>query len=574
MRADRLCAGERGVAAVKRALGVAATADARLGHASPDAALSTATGNALGATMPTGKSAIVMMDTRRMDRLAGRAMTIKYPQLAFELNRGYACAHGYDFLYLHMSRETCSHPQLGERHPSYCKLAGVAEALHRGYERVAFLDSDAFFQNMSMDLDEIERTYRPNVSRRADVSFAWDRPFSFGPNAGVHFWRNTAWTAQLLTLWWHLPGGAYHLQHDYEQHLLQWNLMHLRHFGSRMQTYQMQSMAAELDARGWPAYKHAVAHVDHGRNFYRLLLMALALLSRIDEAAVKSQLAQITSAVPRNGTGALGPGDDDGRKGGLKWRTANLRSRSLFKVHRLMQRRGDHINGSALGVASSCERTRTLIVPFDPSARAAASLSASTGGSRLDGDGRRADNSAAARERRRRKLMEDALWGMPLQLVNCSRDAAFAAASGRAADAPADSAHWWLRWRDTSGRLGLVVPAGTRPPTNALDFCLRIGPSRAPRQPDFSLAQLWPCGIAATSNLTSAATTRAALLSKQRSRGADGHTGQLTPLQRFKYNLRGPHSAPCLPAPLAAPPRAVRGVRANAYTAAQSLRIS
>ena len=94
--------------------------------------------------MPLGSTAIVMMDTRRMDRLAGRAMTIKYPQLAFELNRGYACAHGYDFLYLHMSRETCSHPQLGERHPSYCKLPAVAAALRR-WPVVVLIDSDSWF---------------------------------------------------------------------------------------------------------------------------------------------------------------------------------------------------------------------------------------------------------------------------------------------------------------------------------------------------------------------------------------------------------------------------------------------
>ena len=63
-----------------------------------------------------------------------------YPQLAFELNREYACKHGYDVLYLRMVNQTCQHETLGERHSSYCKLAAVGEALARGYSMVVFLD--------------------------------------------------------------------------------------------------------------------------------------------------------------------------------------------------------------------------------------------------------------------------------------------------------------------------------------------------------------------------------------------------------------------------------------------------
>ena len=87
-----------------------------------------------------GRTAVVMMDTRPVHTRSDRALHIQYPQLAFELNRGYACAHGYDLLYLHMQSEVCDHKHLGTRHPSYCKLAAVAEALHRGYSQIAFLD--------------------------------------------------------------------------------------------------------------------------------------------------------------------------------------------------------------------------------------------------------------------------------------------------------------------------------------------------------------------------------------------------------------------------------------------------
>ena len=90
------------------------------------------------------RTALVMMDTRPAQLPAkSSALKLEHPQLAFELNRGYACHHGYDLLYLRMQGETCRHERLGERGPSYCKLAAVAEALHRGYSFVAFMDRRA-----------------------------------------------------------------------------------------------------------------------------------------------------------------------------------------------------------------------------------------------------------------------------------------------------------------------------------------------------------------------------------------------------------------------------------------------
>eukprot|EP00965_Chrysotila_dentata_P027926 928233-Pleurochrysis_carterae.AAC.1 len=38
-----------------------------------------------------------------------RLTLAQYPQLAFELNRRYACRHGYDMLYLRMRNQTCMH---------------------------------------------------------------------------------------------------------------------------------------------------------------------------------------------------------------------------------------------------------------------------------------------------------------------------------------------------------------------------------------------------------------------------------------------------------------------------------
>ena len=204
-------------------------------------------------------TAIVMMDTRPA-QLAADAPTaeLDYPQLAFELNRGYACQHGYDLLYLRMQAATCRHELLGERHPSYCKLAAVAEALHRGYTLVAFLDSDAFFHNLTLSVPQLLSLHRGSrlgggtSADPAAASFGVDQPFSFGPNGGVQFWRNTADAARLLRLWWHLPGGRYNRQHDYEQHTLQWSLLQLRAFRSSIETLRLQSMATALDELGNP----------------------------------------------------------------------------------------------------------------------------------------------------------------------------------------------------------------------------------------------------------------------------------------------------------------------------------
>ena len=43
-------------------------------------------------------------------------------------------------------------------------------------------------------------------------------------------------------------------------------------------------MATTLDERGWPHYPHAVWHIDHGRQFYRHLLMALELQDKARKA--------------------------------------------------------------------------------------------------------------------------------------------------------------------------------------------------------------------------------------------------------------------------------------------------
>lgn len=538
-----------------------------------------------------GRTALVMMDTRPARLPPGsKPLELEHPQLAFELNKGYACHHGYDLLYLRMQSTTCQHSRLGERNPSYCKLAAVAEALHRGYTLVAFMDSDAFFRNLSLSLPQVMHEYRDlrNDARReaVAVSFAADRPYSFGPNAGVQFWRNTAEAARLLRLWWHLPGGRYHLEHDFEQHALQWSLLPLETFRGSLETLRLESMATTLDERSWPAYRYPLAHIDHGRHFYRHLVMCVELLNRAGQPpqlpAGRARHKQGSGGAkcqgsnhckgkgrgrPKEGSLArrarrrakniTGPGPGGGRRGKRRTgaaaadaapvvvegrrlrgegktlaghRTATLRQRLLKQVWRLMKAGLRDADGTptepsatgadaaqpagsaaasaerivhdlAVGVPGSCALSRVIEAPFDPTARAAAILGTGT-----VSPGALGASSAGAVDASTATIAPTmpidgypwwALEGLPLRLVNCS------------VRTRAEGSHWWMSWRNDSGQLELLspsplpmLPAASPPPPPAVAsssdaarrrLCVHIGPARAPRQPDFALAQLLEC---------------------------------------------------------------------------------
>ena len=390
--------------------------------------------------------ALVMMDTRP----AMGGSTPSHTQFAFEINRRYACDHGYDLLYLRMKDSVCRHPVLGERHPSYCKLAAVAEALSRGYSLVVFLDSDAFFQNSTLPLSRMLIEYAGNASGHDwDAAFSSDLPFSSGPNAGVQFWNNTPSAQRLLRLWWHLPGGRFHSQHDYEQHALQWLLVH-QHL-PRIATLGLHAMSLQLDGRGWPLYEHPIAHIDHGRSFYRLLIMSAVLLRASDHLLELPNQHQ-----DRRG----GRSEPPGKRGGLFASAAIGGTRALegyqlsLLRNRLVRHASNVVRDSWQLPRSGCSRSRTILEDFDPTQRAdvllrlnstpwaatpwAATLWEASDASRSDAGGRAREPSPPIPRlaRSRMQAMHEALWGMPLQLVHCS-------VAGRHDDAT----HWWMRWR-------------------------------------------------------------------------------------------------------------------------------
>ena len=199
---------------------------------------------------------VVMMDTRfpelqRWSHAGCDQLTISKTEMAdlitltYWLNVEYARTNGYDLLYYRSKRDAscgksstcdvgCSHSRWGPRHPSYCKVAGLGDALHRGYEWVVYLDSDAFIANSTLPLPQLLRAYGADADAAAGAPtasqhgfFGWDWPYTLGPNMGFMALRNTAETRRMMATWWNLYAGDYSLAHPMEQHTMQWQLMHL-----------------------------------------------------------------------------------------------------------------------------------------------------------------------------------------------------------------------------------------------------------------------------------------------------------------------------------------------------------
>ena len=96
-----------------------------------------------GLTHGQRKVVVVMADTRDLPTSTPKSFEeASWEQLAAVVNFKYAQAHGYEFVHYRMgysanlrannkgAREAgCEHPKYGTRHPSWCKLLGVFQAL-------------------------------------------------------------------------------------------------------------------------------------------------------------------------------------------------------------------------------------------------------------------------------------------------------------------------------------------------------------------------------------------------------------------------------------------------------------
>ena len=399
--------------------------------------------------------AIVMMDTRPPDlgRFgAGGAANfslnnLTITDLTHHLNEAYARAHGYDLLFLQLSSAGCEHAVWGARHPSYCKLAALAEALSpsRGYDYVVYVDSDAFVRNTSVPLAQLLVKYSSGATaaelERSLAFFGWDLPYSLGPNAGVLVLRNCAETRALLRVWWHVFAGRQSLQHSYEQHTLHGLVLHLHRWRQQIRTLRLRTMDA--------SYPDDVVHLDHNAGTKTRLWTMYAAIA---ENAVAAR------SFDRGATG-LDAAALEALRGPHKGLKRSVRVRAARAAIRAAQ---------ALSVVTAGgTASRSLTVRFNATSAAALLLRPLS-----------LDNGPSLARR------STALVGMPLILTNCSRTRLLG------------DLQLWLVNRTAAGSPSPPLPALA---TQRLrlqhhpHLCLALGASRSTRQPYASLAQLDHC---------------------------------------------------------------------------------
>ena len=162
-----------------------------------------------------------------------------YYQRAVALASAYARRHCYDLRVYRFTRtgtrsigkygSVCTHPKLGARAGSWCKLIALADSSaslaephesggavssmlprHR-YSYLVWLDSDAFFHDSSISIHQLLHLYAPPRAGRAarsEVAFFapnWPWTDSSPANAGFFILRNGQASRELLAKWWNFP---------------------------------------------------------------------------------------------------------------------------------------------------------------------------------------------------------------------------------------------------------------------------------------------------------------------------------------------------------------------------------
>ena len=426
-------------------------------------------------------TALLMSDNRAPVIRSTESAALTYPALALALNAVYAARHGYALLYYQMVAPSCRHAWQGERHASYCKLPAIAHALRLGYDRVAFIDSDSFFQHRNLSLGAILRAYRPPQPHAPSTVAAWfacDLPqLGDRPNGGFHMWLAGRDAPRLLRTWWHLDGGGFNTEHDYEQHTLQWSLSHLREAVPLMGTLQMKTMD--------DTFHHAIAHIDHTKAARRLWLMAIALL----EAALELPPTPPTPPATASGEGAaalpLLPPLSPKRTQRLARLVRQARAAPLDGAAAALQRRVAQAAAELLGGSACAAR----LTEDGGAVRCGGGGDGGGGGGGGGGSGSElrwlrynATREGAALLPPSGLLAED---GLPLTLLPCG-EGGEGGEGGAGGTGGGREAGWRQRWvaRDDGQWALAAAPA----------LCLHVGPRKAPKTPYPMLAQLrrWP----------------------------------------------------------------------------------
>jgi hypothetical protein len=184
------------------------------------------------------KIAVIMFDTRTPEIGADN-----YWSLAAQLNYLYAQNFGYDFIYylddhVDVGQNTLSMSEDGEnssakiaatcylkatvaRGAAWGKIPSIADALCRGYEKVMYVDSDAFFRSdtTAISVENFLLRYGA-VDTGADAEIllwmASNAPWGVkNPNSGLQLWINQPQTMKILQHWWNMDVAAQ--EHPFEQ---------------------------------------------------------------------------------------------------------------------------------------------------------------------------------------------------------------------------------------------------------------------------------------------------------------------------------------------------------------------
>lgn len=402
--------------------------------------------------------ALVMMDNRQPDlnlwleqhgskrELNLDAQARLVTMLTAYLNTRYACRHGYTLLFYKLSHPGCAHPIWGMRHPSYCKLTAIGDALAAGYEWVVYLDSDAFIRAPE-NLATILRKYGNGQAEGGgagyetpEAFFGWDHPFTLGPNMGFIVLQNTDLIRSMLRTWWNSYAGSFSEVHPFEQRSLQWQVMHLQRFYRRIQTLSLRTMD--------DSYPDDVVHLDHNAGTKTRIWVMVGAAARLivdmggpEAKRMRKHLRLLEHA----------------RTGLNKARRRPVIEAVVRAANRDMESEGAH----------TCHRR---VVPFNASDSALRHLW--HGAKSPDEDN-----------------LEHMLAGMPLQLTNCSSDLIHAP---------------WQTWklstekRTAKGTVCKGLCLAHRFSLQAVpNLCLSLGVTRTPRNPFQLQAQLAACAVVA-----------------------------------------------------------------------------
>ncbi|WOO83916.1 uncharacterized protein LOC62_05G007434 [Vanrija pseudolonga] len=171
-----------------------------------------------------GAPLTVVMADSRAPHVPNEGEDVPYWTITALLNYQYAREHGADFVYIvyqpdhpptSSNSPVCTHPRLGARAASWCKLPAVWEVLRtRSSQNVMFLDTDAIFRSTtvapSRHLDHLT-PFRP-------IGFVSNQPWNDGVCAGYFFVRREA--ASFLKAWWDQEVPRKNLHRLWEQEAL------------------------------------------------------------------------------------------------------------------------------------------------------------------------------------------------------------------------------------------------------------------------------------------------------------------------------------------------------------------